>query len=62
MLFIYFRTVQGKGHIFLMAASNGHNLVTLTVNNHLPNCPCSPSNILIILALHKDFITVGRTY
>ena len=52
-----FRTVQREGHVFLMAASEDHNHF-----NHLPNCACSPSNVLITPAFHEDFITVVRRH
>lgn len=48
-----FKTVQREEHVFLMTASDNHNYY-----EHLPNCLCSSSTILIISAFRKDFITV----
>lgn len=52
-----FGIVQGEGHRPLLAASDHHNHY-----DNLSNCPCSPSNILMTPASHKDFIAAVRMY
>lgn len=52
-----FIIVQVEGHRPLSAASDRHNHY-----DNLPNCPCSPSNILTTPASFKDFIAAVRIY